>query len=303
MSVFYKLMITIFLAKMISYESILTSVHFDNYLPFKNNTSIMQQRSLKISENLPTIYASVGFFPFSSDIVESIYDESAYDNELNFLSTPKSFKSIIDNKVDIAIASDTHKVQRELLESLSDEIISVPIARDALVFYVNSSANIDSLSIDDIRDIYSGKFSSWSALGGNDKSIFLSQLEKDIGGSEEIFARVVSDTSVKRNTEFIAYDMKNIIDLASWNDGGIGYAFNQFYSKMYNRENLKLVSIDGVYPSFENISSGEYPIMCNVYFTYRKSNTNENILNILKWIKSEEGRRLIIKCGLQPIDD
>ena len=211
--------------------------------------------------------------------------------------------SFIDNKVDIAIASDTHKVQRELLESLSDEIISVPIARDALVFYVNSSANIDSLSIDDIRDIYSGKFSSWSALGGNDKSIFLSQLEKDIGGSEEIFARVVSGTSVKRNTEFIAYDMKNIIDLASWNDGGIGYAFNQFYSKMYNRENLKLVSIDGVYPSFESISSGEYPVMCNVYFTYRKSNTNENILNILKWIKSEEGRRLIIKCGLQPIDD
>jgi phosphate transport system substrate-binding protein len=155
----------------------------------------------------------------------------------------------------------------------------------------------------DIRDVYSGQFTNWSMLGGNDKSIFLSQLEKDIGGSEEIFSRVVSDISVKRNSEFVAYDMKNIIDLASWNDGGIGYAFNQFYSRMYNKENLKLVSVDGVYPSLENISSGKYPIMCNVYFTYRKNNSNKNILKVLNWIKSEEGRNLIIKCGLQPIDN
>ena len=303
MNFFYRLMITILLANIIRYESIIVAVHFDNHIPFQNNDENMNHSSIRISNDLPSIYASVGFYPFSSKIVEKLYDRNEYDYNLNFLSTPKSFQSIIDNKVDIAIASDTHKVQRAILDELSGDIISVPIAKDALIFYANENTNVNSISIDDIRDLYSGKILNWSELGGNNVEVFLSQLEKDIGGSEEIFARVVADSVVKRDAMFIAYDMKNIIDLASYNDGGIGYAFNQFYTKMYNKDNLKLLSVNGVYPSYENISNGKYPITCNVYFTYRKNNPNNNIVKILNWLQSEEGKQFIIECGLQPVDN
>ena len=66
--------------------------------------------------------------------------------------------------------------------------------------------------------------------------------------------------------------MKNIVDLASQNKGGIGYAYNQFYSKMYSKENLKMVAIDNVKPTNENIVSGKYPFMFDIYCIYRKNN-------------------------------
>ena len=95
--------------------------------------------------------------------------------------------------------------------------------------------------------------------------------------------------------------LKNIIDLTASDSGGIGYAFNLFCSKLYNRKSIKKIAINDVYPSKENIVSGKYPLMYNVYYIYRESNTNPNVINILNWLLSLEGQELVAKYGYQPI--
>ena len=62
-------------------------------------------------------------------------------------------------------------------------------------------------------------------------------------------------------------------------------------------ENVKMLSLDGVYPSCENIQNRTYPLVSQFYAIYRKDNKNENIPVLIDWLLSEEGQTLIEKTG------
>lgn len=271
-------------------------VNYDDYKPFKDNGKYSSD-SL-ITTNMPKISAAIACYPFASKIVENIYNPDNYKGELKHLSTYEAYKSIIDNEADIAICSDSSRSQKSIIESQSGDIVLVPIAKDGLVFYTNVKNDILSLEIGEINQIYTGQTKNWNKLGNFSFTIYPFQLKEDVGGSEACFASLVDDKNVVRNKEFVSYDMKNIIDNVSNNVGGIGYAFNQFYSKMYNINNLNVIDINGISPTYENIATEEYPLLFNYYFIYRKSNNNPNIEKILEWLKSEDAKKVINDCGL-----
>ena len=58
-----------------------------------------------------------------------------------------------------------------------------------------------------------------------------------------------------------------------------------------------MLSLNGVYPSAENIRNRSYPIVAQFYAIYRADNTNENIPVLIDWILSDEGQELIEKSG------
>ena len=96
--------------------------------------------------------------------------------------------------------------------------------------------------------------------------------------------------------------MKNIINKVAKDKGGIGYAFNLFYSKLYNRDSVKTIKVEGIEANYENIESGTYPLMGTVYFIYRESNTNPNIKLILDWLLSNDGQKFVKEARYQPIN-
>ena len=58
-----------------------------------------------------------------------------------------------------------------------------------------------------------------------------------------------------------------------------------------------MLSLNGIYPSTENIKNGSYPIVAEFYAIYRKDNENENIPILIDWILSEEGQMIIEQTG------
>ena len=62
-------------------------------------------------------------------------------------------------------------------------------------------------------------------------------------------------------------------------------------------EGVKMLALNGVYPSAENIQNGTYPVIAEFYAIYRKDNTNENIPVLIEWILSEEGQKIIEDSG------
>ena len=97
--------------------------------------------------------------------------------------------------------------------------------------------------------------------------------------------------------------MGKIIDNAANHNGSIGYAFNSFYTRMHNNKKLKLININEIEPSKENITSGKYPLMFDVYFVYKNNNSNSNIPILLDYLLSSQGQDLIKNNGLQPIEN
>ena len=62
-------------------------------------------------------------------------------------------------------------------------------------------------------------------------------------------------------------------------------------------EAVKMLSLNGVYPSAENIKNRSYPIVAQFYAIYRKDNDNENIQKVIDWLLTDEGQTLIEECG------
>ena len=65
---------------------------------------------------------------------------------------------------------------------------------------------------------------------------------------------------------------------------------------------IKLLSIDGIAPTVENIKSGSYPITTPLYAVTYAGNDNENVDLFLDWILSEEGQEIIERTGYAGVE-
>ena len=77
----------------------------------------------------------------------------------------------------------------------------------------------------------------------------------------------------------------------------IGFSFRYYMDGIVENSSVKMLSLNGVYPSRENIQNRTYPIVAQFYAIYRADNDNENVKTLIDWILSDEGQSLIEKTG------
>ena len=81
------------------------------------------------------------------------------------------------------------------------------------------------------------------------------------------------------------------------NAGAIGFSFRYYLDTLIANPDVKMLSVNGVYPSVENIKSGAYAIVTPLYaVTYRECE-NENVSRLIDWILSDEGQFIIEETG------
>lgn len=266
----------------IFYQASFTITPLNNFQPFLTQSSQDSLNKNIIKENLPIIDASVAFYPLASKIVENIYSSENYTNELNWVSTAEAYENIVNGKVDAIIVSQPSREQIDLIKNSNKNFKFVPFAKEALIFYVNEKNSINSLTVEEIQKIYLGEYN---------KNITTYQLEKN-NGSQTCFETIVENNTIdKKHIEI--KDMVTIIKSVVYDQNSIAYAFNSFYTKVCNSSKLKLISINGVEPTKENIITEKYPLLYDVYFVYDEENSNQNLKIIEEWLLSEEGQELI----------
>ena len=77
----------------------------------------------------------------------------------------------------------------------------------------------------------------------------------------------------------------------------IGFSFRYYMDGIVENNLVKMLSLNGVYPSAQNIQNRSYPIVTQFYAIYRADNDNENIPDLVDWLLSDEGQALIEKSG------
>ena len=77
----------------------------------------------------------------------------------------------------------------------------------------------------------------------------------------------------------------------------IGFSFRYYVEGIIKNPEIKLVSIDGIAPTIENIKNGTYPIITSLYAVTTDDQTNENVQLLIDWVLSEEGQKIIEETG------
>lgn len=155
--------------------------------------------------------------------------------------------------------ADIGMVSRDLKENEMD-LLPFALARDGIGIILHNSNGIESLSDQQVVDIFTGKISNWKQLGGNDLPITV--VNKAEGRSTlELFLTHFKLNNSDINAHVIIGDNEQGIKTVAGNPNAIGYvSIGTAEYDMQNAVPIKLLQLDGVKASTEYITNGKYPL-------------------------------------------
>ena len=275
-----------------------------NYLPHEEESDLPKiESSLKLTENLPVLDGAAALVPVYAAIIDNVYPEGcvtyeggsfsddnyygenfAENSAMQYKNTVRGYQAIVDGDTDILFCAGPSEEQKQYAEEKGVELVYVPIGLEGFVFFVNENNPVDNLTAEQIRKIYACEYKNWSEVGGANRIINpVTRLEGS--GSQTTFEAFMGDYEI---------GMKSPLALTG---ASIGFSFRYYMDGIVENDAVKMLSLNGVYPSAENIQNRTYPIVAQFYAIYRADNENENIPVLLDWILSEEGQDLIEQCG------
>ena len=217
-----------------------------------------------------------------------------------FNRTTQSFRNLAEGLCDILIVSEPTPDVFDELRRQGFEIEIAPIAVEALVFIVNASNPVDSLTVEQLQGIYMGRITNWSEVGGDDVEIIPFQRNAD-AGSQVLMEKLVMDglrmSAPPTQRISVAFGMGELIEAVKGFDGSanaIGYTMFYYAEDMRMAEGLKIISVAGVSPGAVAIRGGEYPFL-NPYFAVIVAGEPEDspARIMYSWLLSDEGQALI----------
>ena len=82
----------------------------------------------------------------------------------------------------------------------------------------------------------------------------------------------------------------------------IGFTFRFYSTEMVGNDQIKLLEVNGVAPTKENIRTNVYPIASEFYIVTAGTG-NPNVEPLIEWILSKQGQALVEKVGYVPINE
>lgn len=214
--------------------------------------------------------------------------------------------SLINGTVDIANASRQIK-EEEIAEAQSNGIDPVEhiIARDAIAVIVNPQNPVSQLTLKQISDIYSGKISNWSEVGGDDRPIVRLSRETNSGTHVYFLETVLrmgnsEDPTLFSTDTLLLPSSEGIIAEVRQNPNAIGYD-----GLGYVPEDLKMIAIaeqeGGAYvlPSIPTVNDKTYPIARDLYM-YTDGEPTGIVKDYLDWILDSEAQEIVAELGFVP---
>ena len=285
------------------------NINFNEYLPFNERSKIfkLENASLKLEDNLPIIDGAAAVFPVYSAFVHAVYPNTTeiYDGVFEYNNTRDGYKLLAEKKTDIFFGAYPSEEQIEYAKSLGTEFEFIPIGSEAFVFFVNSKNPIDGLTKEQIQNIYTGEITNWEEVGGDNEKIIAYQRNEGSGSQSMLKRFMEGKTLMEAPTEQVNDLMVGIIDVVSdykSTPNSIGFSFRYYVEGIIKNPNIKMISIDGIEPTVENIKNGTYPVTTSLYAVTYKGNDNENVQKLINWILSEEGQKIIEETGYVGIE-
>jgi len=295
------------------YEESLTidvtpNINVDEYLPFTEDSKIVKFKSqtFRLKDNLPIIDGATAAFPVYSAFVNAVYPETTrlYDGVFEYNNTVGGYEKLAERKIDVFLGAAPSKEQKEYAESQGTEFKYTQIGTEAFVFFVHKDNPIDSLTVEQIKGIYSGQITNWKEVGGNDEEIVAFQRNEG-SGSQSMLIRFMGDTPIMdpetKEIRGMGEIIEQVVDYQS-KSGSIGFSFRYYVEGIIKNPELKMIAIDGIAPTVENVKNRSYPIITPVYAVTYENNPNPNVEKLINWMLSDEGQYIIEQTGYAGVE-
>ena len=284
-------------------------VDVGRYLPFEEGSDLPKiDTDFRLTGDLPVLDGAAALVPVYAAVIDNLYPEGsvtyeggvfsddnyygenfAPDSKMQYRNTVRGYKAIVDGDADILFSAAPSEEQKQYAAEKGVELVYEPIGLEAFVFFVNGQNPVEGLTTAQVRDIYGGSIRNWKDVGGPDRPINpVTRLKGS--GSQSVMDAFMGDRAIGGKSPLALFG------------ASLGYSFRFYLLDMVGDADVKVLSLNGVYPDRETIRSGAYPIVARFYAVYRADDANENVRKLVDWLLSPEGQSLIEATGYVPLN-
>lgn len=275
------------------------------YMCFTNDVEIIEKQGEQIlfsTDNYPKIDGIGATKPLAEAFKANFTGEDIANIDIEHSKENNAYVNLLNKNTDLILITYPTEEEVKLAEDNGIQLEIVPIANDAFVFMVNKNNPVENLSLEQIQNIYSGKIKNWKDIGGNDITIKAFQRPENSQNQNGMTNNVMKGIKmIQPIKKTISQGRSDIIDVVSDYDNSesaIGYGYYYYVTNMYTKDNMRLLSIDGIKPTYDNIQTGLYNLQTKYYAVIRKNEPeNSNARKLLNAMISEKGQNIVKEAG------
>lgn len=177
---------------------------------------------------------------------------------------------------------------RELKEEEKSSVDGTIICYDGIALIVHPENKVENITLEQIKDIYTGKITNWKEVGGDDAPIVVISREEG-SGTRSAFQ------------EIVGYESEELVKDASISDGSgnvqASVAGNKnaigFVSFEYINDSVKDLTVNEVEPIAANVKSGDYKLSRPFILLTKKDTITEEGQKVIDYVLSPEGQQIV----------
>lgn len=240
-----------------------------------------------------TVAGSTTVLPIAEMAAEGYEQQTGTKVLVSGLGSSAGIEAVTNGTADIATSS------RELTAAESEhELVATVIAHDGIAVIVNPDNPVSGLTTDQLRDIYAGKITNWSEVGGPDLAIQVVNRDEASGTREAFRTIVMGDAPFDRSAAVLP-GTGQVRDVVSRTPGAIGYISIGFVDSDYATTSVRALAIDGVQATEDNVETGAYPISRDLYF-FTNGDPQGEAYGYISYVLSDEMDQTIRDAGYIP---
>lgn len=237
------------------------------------------------------ISGSTSVGPLAEKLAMKYEEQVDVNIEINQIGSSAGITNAINGVSEIGMSSRDLKD-----EEIAEGVEPVIIAYDGIVVVTHPSNKVNDISMEQVKQIFTGEVTNWKELGGDDMEIVVVSRE-DGSGSRDAFQEIVDYSSGEliRNA-IIASGNGNIKTTVATNKHAVG-----FISFEYIDETIATLKIDGVEATAQNVLDEKYALSRPFLFVHTEDGLSESGQAFIDYIFTKEAQEVVAEAGAIPL--
>ncbi|BAY81502.1 hypothetical protein NIES267_09790 [Calothrix parasitica NIES-267] len=305
----------------------------NNTTPSKSNSGktikspvIKGFRTLSEVSSVPAMTTRYGgstsFAPLRSEQIENTIEETHEGFKLTYTEpapgekpgSGKGIEMLIEGQLSFSQSSRSVKDKEfKRAKNRGFSLKQVPVAIDGIALYVKQDFPVPELTLSQVKDIFTGKITNWSELGGPNVDIKPFSRDPNDGGTPDFFQeKILQKESFGNSVEPYIRDTTTSIHQVVTTPGGISYATasevcNQNMIKTVplakNRNQTYVSPCEGSKVNLEEFANNAYPLARRLFVVIKEDGNRDHQAGVAyaNMLLSDEGQQLVKESGLVPL--
>ncbi|MCI5850319.1 MAG: phosphate ABC transporter substrate-binding protein [Sutterellaceae bacterium] len=227
-------------------------------------------------------------------VLKETYAKDHADITISYSPTGSGsgIKAVQEGRCDIGLSS------RALKDAEKEAgLVETVVAKDGIAIVVHPSNGVKDLTIKQLADIYTGKITDWSQIGGKKAPIVL--IGREAGSGTRDGFESITGTKGKCKYREELTSTGDVIATTARNENAIGYAS---LDAVEGKNNVKALTIEGVVPSAASVKDGSYKVQRPfVFVTKKDKKLPEAAQAFFDYVTGGKAADVISKAGVVPV--